>query len=108
MANLMADEKCQSVFTLDWQRMSRHRGSQVTDFYASMCYTAPTVFLGPGVHMGFMEEKRSERRCRDYKLLAGMAFNLVAVWFLTGLRALDTRHRLTTMEIAALLLIPLT
>ena len=54
-----------------------------------------------------MREPSSERRRRDYKILAVMVFNLVAVWFLTGLIARDTKHRLATMEITALLLIPL-
>ena len=55
-----------------------------------------------------MEVQSSEHRRRDFKLLAVMTFNLVAVWFLTGLVALDLRHRLATMEIAGLLVIPLT
>ena len=54
-----------------------------------------------------MEEQASQRRRRDYKLLAVMAFNLVAVWFITGIISLDTKHRLATMEMAALLVVPL-
>jgi uncharacterized membrane protein len=54
-----------------------------------------------------MREQSSERRRRDYKILAVMVFNLVAVWFLTGPIAPDIKHRLATMEITTLLLIPL-
>ena len=54
-----------------------------------------------------MSHQNSQRRRRDYKILAVMAFNLVAVWFLTGLVAPDPKHRLATMEITALVLIPL-
>ncbi len=55
-----------------------------------------------------MEEQGSERSRRDYRLLAVMAFNLLAVWFLTGMGGLDIRHRLATMGLVALVVIPLT
>jgi len=54
-----------------------------------------------------MREQISQRRRRDYEILAVMVFNLVAVWFLTGTIVSDTKHRLATMEITAILLIPL-
>lgn len=54
-----------------------------------------------------MDEQRSRRWLKDYKIMAVVIFNLIAIWFLLGLMSFDTRHRLATMEITGLILIPL-
>lgn len=55
-----------------------------------------------------MDEEILKRRRRDYRMLAVMAFNLVVVWFVLGKMSLDSRHRTATVEIAGLVLLPLT
>jgi hypothetical protein len=52
-----------------------------------------------------MSEQNSQRRRRNFKRLALMAFTLAG--FMWGLRDLDIRHRLATIEIVTLLLIPM-
>jgi hypothetical protein len=55
----------------------------------------------------FMDEQFSHRRLRDCKILAVIIFNFVAVWFLLSLMSFDFKHKLATMEIAGLILVPL-